>query len=519
MTTRGLPVWGLLLAVLATAPAAAFPLDLGRLASARVDSARWCADVRILSGYDTLPGAVPTTQIQSRFIRGAGNGLAADWLRAELAQLGYAARFDTFLYSFNGESTLCRNVVAEAAGELHPDRFVVLGGHYDSYASGYNVDPRSLAPGAEDNASGAALVLAAARALAGLHWDLSVCFVLFSAEEQGLYGSRAFAARAAAVGDTLTAALVADMVSWHAVSPGLILDARTEHAWLAEEVAEALRTFTTVSDSVQLSPTGLVASDHLPLGEAGVPAVLLIDRDWRAYPAYHTIFDTWPLIAGKTVQGIGATRAAVATLAGLAGLHATGLPVVLRDFALRPLADGVALVWETLDLPAGSGLDVVRAAGGGWRSLTPLPLTPPPGPTRWDDTTPAPPGAERLYRLDLVTAAGARSPVTAPLAAPASAGGAGPDGLRPRLTVGHDPAADGVLLTMAGGRPGPAALRLYDLGGRLVRDLWRGWLPADGLTVPWDGRDERGRPVAAGLYLARLGTDGGEAVARVTRIR
>ena len=507
----------ILLAVLLGGSAAAAPDDLARLASARVDSARWCADVRILAGVDSVPDVAPATYIQSRHIRGVGNGVAADWLRSELASLGYAARFDTFLYTFNGETTLCRNVVAEATGERRPRQFIVMGGHYDSYASG--VDPRSLAPGAEDNASGAALVLAAARALAGLRWDRSVCFVLFSAEEQGLYGARAFAAHAAAAGDTLAAALVADMVTWHRDAPGLILDARTEHAWLADEVAGALRALTAVDDSVQLSPTGLVASDHLALADAGVPAVLLIDRDWRLYPVYHTIFDTWSMIAGMTTQAISAARAAVATLAGLGGVQATGLPVVVRDFAARPCGPDVELTWETEALPAAAGLAVMRAAGGGWQRLTPEPLTPPPGPTRWVDDAPAPAAAPRLYRLDLVTAAGGYAPVTAAVAVPASAGGEPPDGFRPRLAVGRDPATQHALLTVTGGRPGPATLRLYDLGGRLVRDLWRGWLPADGLTVPWDGRDGRGRPVAAGLYLARLGADGAGAVARVARIR
>jgi hypothetical protein len=511
-------VWlqAVLLAILLQGPAAATPDEIVRRAIARVDSARWCADVRVLSGYDPVPGTADTSYIQTRYIGRAGNGLAADWLRAELANLGYVARFDTFLYHFNGETTLCRNVVAEVIGERRPRQFIVLGGHYDSYPA----NP-IFAPGAEDNATGTALVLAAARALSGLQWDRSVCFVLFSAEEMvGLHGSRDFAARAAAAGDTLAAALVTDMVTWHNVSPGLILDARTEHAWLADAVAGALRAYTAVSDSVQLSPTGLVASDHLALADAGVPAVLLIDRDWRQYPFYHTTTDTWPNIATKTAQGIAATRAVVATLAGLAGLHATGLPVVVRDFVLLPLASGVELAWETVALPAAAGLEVLRAAGSEWRRLTPTPLTPPPGPTRWYDTTPAPTGATRLYRLDLVTASGVRTPVTAAVAAPAVAGGEPPDGSRLRLTVGHDPALGTTLITMsAGPHAGPAALRLYDLGGRLVRDLWHGWLPGDGLTVPWDGRDQRGRPVAAGLYLARLGTDGaGAAVARVARI-
>jgi hypothetical protein len=505
-----------LLAALLQAPAAATPDEIVRRAIARVDSARWCADVRVFSGYDAVPGSADTSYIQTRSIGSVGNDLAADWLRTELASLGYVARFDTFLYHFNGDTTLCRNVVAEVIGERHPRQFIVLGGHYDSYPA----NP-IFAPGAEDNATGTALVLAAARALSGLQWDRSVCFVLFSAEEMvGLQGSRDFAARAAAAGDTLAAALVADMVTWHKVSPGLILDARTEHAWLADAVAGALRAYTVVSDSVLLSPTGLVTSDHLALADADVPAVLLIDRDWRQYPFYHTTTDTWPNIATKTAQGIAATRAVVATLAGLAGLHATGLPVVVRDFTVLSQTSGAELTWETVALPTAAGLEVLRTAGGEWRRLTPTPLAPPPGPTSWYDPTPTPFGEARLYRLDLVTASGVRTPLTAAVAAPAVAGGE-PEGSRLRLTVWHDPAMDITLITMSAGQhTGPVALRLYDLGGRLVRDLWHGWLPGNGLTVPWDGRDAQGRPVAAGLYLARLGAAGtAAAVARVARIR
>lgn len=51
---------------------------------------------------------------------------------------------------------------------------------------------------------------------------------------------------------------------------------------------------------------------------------------------------------------------------------------------------------------------------------------------------------------------------------------------------------------------GPAVVEIFDAGGRRVRALWRGPLPAGRSTVVWDGRDDAGRDVAAGAYLARL---------------
>lgn len=77
-----------------------------------------------------------------------------------------------------------RNVVALPRSARHNEGLVLVGAHYDSV-------PRS--PGADDNASGVAVVLAAARALAGS--TAPVAFVAFNAEEDGLLGSRDFVER------------------------------------------------------------------------------------------------------------------------------------------------------------------------------------------------------------------------------------------------------------------------------------------------------------------------------------
>lgn len=56
---------------------------------------------------------------------------------------------------------------------------------------------------------------------------------------------------------------------------------------------------------------------------------------------------------------------------------------------------------------------------------------------------------------------------------------------------------------------GPYTLRVYDLAGRLVRDLDAGAAAGDTLSVVWDGRDHGGRPAPAGVYRYRLAQDGG----------
>jgi len=66
-----------------------------------------------------------------------------------------------------------------------PGDVVIICGHYDSTSG----EPTVLAPGADDNASGVAAVMEAARILAGYPFDFTVRFIAFFREEQGLYGS------------------------------------------------------------------------------------------------------------------------------------------------------------------------------------------------------------------------------------------------------------------------------------------------------------------------------------------
>jgi hypothetical protein len=79
---------------------------------------------------------------------------------------------------------------------------------------------------------------------------------------------------------------------------------------------------------------------------------------------------------------------------------------------------------------------------------------------------------------------------------------AAPDALE--LAVRSNPFRDATSLSLALPEPGSVRVAVYDVQGRLVRTLAdRAW-PAGVHRLAWDGRDEGGRAVAAGVYLARL---------------
>ncbi len=68
-------------------------------------------------------------------------------------------------------------------------------------------------------------------------------------------------------------------------------------------------------------------------------------------------------------------------------------------------------------------------------------------------------------------------------------------------------------------RPGWVNVAVYDAGGRLVRTLCAESLPAGSYTRVWDGRDERGRAAASGVYYARLSVDGKVQMSKMSLVR
>ncbi len=109
-----------------------------------------------------------------------------------------------------GMDLASENVVGERLGSGASGEIVIIGGHFDSAS---DQEP-SLCPGAEDNASGTACAMAAARAFRNMSFKRTVRYIAFGAEESGCLGSAAYAKYCADKGEKIVAVLNADMVCY-----------------------------------------------------------------------------------------------------------------------------------------------------------------------------------------------------------------------------------------------------------------------------------------------------------------
>lgn len=191
--------------LLAAAAVAATPLP-------SPSPARLKASVSALVGFGTRH-TLSTTTDPKRGI-GAARNWAAQQFEAIGRDCGGCIKVERISRRFTGPRAPDGVVVEDVLGiqpGRDPNRVVIIGGHIDSRVTDV-MDATSDAPGANDDASGVALVLETARLLSKRKFDATIVYVAFSAEEQGLWGAELLADTAATRGWQVSAMLNNDIV-------------------------------------------------------------------------------------------------------------------------------------------------------------------------------------------------------------------------------------------------------------------------------------------------------------------
>ena len=198
------------------------------------------------------------------------------------------------------EPRTSQNVIGTLVGTQPAQGIVYIGGHYDSV---------SVSPGANDDASGVAAVLEAARVLAqnGHRTKATIKFIAFGAEETGLDGSLYYVTEN--LDEVSTKGL--GMINLDMIAVGNTLQIGNIGYGLPGTGGNQLRDYTqqkaTAMGMAWESFTAGANSDHTYFEQAGVPAVFITQRD---DPNYHTPNDTLDKIQVDTLEANGELAAA-----------------------------------------------------------------------------------------------------------------------------------------------------------------------------------------------------------------
>jgi hypothetical protein len=140
-----------------------------------------------LKEYVDILSSFPSRNSKSNYI-----DKVAYWLKDELQNLCQGrVFFHNYTQTDQNQTFNLKNIICSKqslAFSSHYNKTIIIGAHYDSRAEILN-NTNTRAPGADDNASGVSSLLELVRILSHLNLKLNLEFVLFSGEEQGLWGS------------------------------------------------------------------------------------------------------------------------------------------------------------------------------------------------------------------------------------------------------------------------------------------------------------------------------------------
>lgn len=448
-----------------------------------------------VSSDSLLATVADLTSYPTRYTSTSHYAAAAAHMRDRFESFGLD---EVYLHDFNCCGGTRQNVVGIKFGSVHPEEIVILGAHLDATSQ----SPQTLAPGAEDNATGSAAVTELARLLASIETERTIHFVLFGGEEQGLYGSSAYASKAASEGWNVVAVLTFDMVGYDdPTGAQLWLEgfvSGTNSQWLVQLVRQHAETYAGLS--VYVYPNDGFGSDHVPFHQRGFPSMLAIENEWDSYPCYHRTCDTIEWVSGSLLRGITIANGTAAL--DLAGPKFT--PALLRGHVDRTDSEDESGV--VLSVVGTGYTDDVSAPDGSYDLANLLPGTYTIRAER-DGYHPQ----EVEISLDSAEQA-VLDFVMIPVTSGIDPGAVSAETLLRKGAASPNPFRESASVSFALERPASIGARVYDAAGRMRRTLAQGKpLPAGAQSMAWDGRDDAGREVPTGVYYIELRVEEGPA--------
>ena len=408
MIVRGILAFGLGLSCASVLASGETPLKLESLSTlaAEVSASRIESDVRTLVGFGTRH-TLSDTQSETR-----GIGAARRWIKRTFEEIsgacGGCLEVTTQSRVFSGEAripdaTEVVNVLAILPSATPTDRYIVMSGDIDSRVSD-PLDGVSDSPGANDNASGMAGVIEAARVLSQHRFNAHLVFAGLSGEEQGLFGGKILAESARAQGWFVQAVLNNDMIG-NIYGQNGVVDNRTvrvfseatrpmeteeERRWrrffggendgpsrnlarYIESLADAHLPHLDVMMVYRLDRFGR-GGHHRPFNEVGYPAVRLMETNEHYHRQHQDLRTENGIRYGDTLDGVdfeyarSVTGLNVITLAGLASAPEPPRQVTLTG----QVSPDTTLKWERVPGASGYRIHWRLTSEAKWRWSVPV---------------------------------------------------------------------------------------------------------------------------------------------------
>lgn len=250
---------------------------------------------------DDTPGKDET---QTRYSGTSGNDTEAKYIKSQFESDGLA----TSLQPFSFGTTHTNNIIGRMEGTSAETYMVTA--HMDSTAQTHSgvVDP---APGADDNATGTAIVMETGHVLSQLKGKLkySIEFVAFSGEEQGLYGSYAYVKNLGS--KKIKGVINLDMIGNKGGSDCVDFGYKPYNGGdvMTAKLVSMVSKYS-IPMQITQGPSSVEASDHARFWAVGIPAVYGAECVFS--PVYHSISDKTDKLSYSQITGT--AKAVVGTL-------------------------------------------------------------------------------------------------------------------------------------------------------------------------------------------------------------
>lgn len=238
---------------------------------------------------------------------------AADWVMEKFIEYGCDS-----VYLDYYRTGYAPNVIGIKRGVAHPDNiYVVICGHMDATSD----QSPDFCPGADDNASGTAAAIEAARVMKDYNFEYSVRYIAFTGEEQGLYGSAAYAQAARSRGDSIFGVVNYDMIGYADGLPedleviGKISNPNCQE--FVDYFVACANLYTNLATNIRMV-SSMANSDHHSFWQQGYVAFCGIEDYWPNNPHYHRTSDTIGAGFNTPEFHTEVTKAGIACLASLA---------------------------------------------------------------------------------------------------------------------------------------------------------------------------------------------------------